>query len=333
MKLNKLTKKDLALIAEAEAMNESGAWQFKLVDEQTVGELARELTNADDTPFEPFATPDPLLQEVVADEYLAGIVERTEVTSEVIDPLLAEVQADEIEREAVAELEALEADDEAPLGETVDAVCEPEASEDAQLSFDEIVSTIGVQERLHATVAMSKALDERAAFELANGNDNIQKTIKKAREQLSLPSAGAILLACGVDEAFVNRSVHDGKRYNVYAFGKLADAVKALSDGAITNKINYAVMRSMFNARRAGVPFSIETAKAAASDKIRVSDAAVKAILIRHTVSATTAPTQASSTMQAMETLGLVTRSGHKNPVFTFTDHPAVSKLETLLAA
>jgi hypothetical protein len=237
---------------------------------------------------------------------------------------------DEASAEAIVELEAI---DEALIEDeaNIDPVLEVQADGEIQ-SFDDMMANISDEAKIEATVKMANAVDERADFELANGNDNIQKTLKKARAQLSSTRAGAVLLACGVTEAFVNRSVHDGKRYNVYAFGKLADAIVGLSGGEITNKINFAIMRSLFACRKAGITFTGELAKAAASDKIRV-EGAVKAILIRHTVGASTAPTQASSTMQALETLGIVKRSGsHKNPTFELTDHPAVAKLEAVLA-
>lgn len=228
-------------------------------------------------------------------------------------------------------LSELEAQDDAIAGDTV-VEAQAHEGDDYAISFDDMMAKIADTDRIEATVKMANAVDERMAFELTNGNENIQRTLKKARAQLSSTRAGAVLLACGVTEAFVNRSVQDGKRYNVYAFGKLADAINGLSGGAITNKINFAIMRSLFAARKAGITFTGELAKAAASDKIRV-EGAVKAILVRHTVGASTAPTQASSTMQAMETLGLVKRSGsHKNPTFELTDHPAVAKLEEVLA-
>lgn len=144
--------------------------------------------------------------------------------------------------------------------------------------------------------------------------------------------AASVTLACNVDPAILNRSLHEGSRYNVYAIGKLADAIFALSGGQVSNAINNAVMRSLFRFRAAGKTFTGEMAKAAASDKIRV-DAAVREHLVRHTVSASTAPTQASSTMQALETLGIVKRTGGtKNPTYELTDSPVVRKLEEVLA-
>ena len=68
--------------------------------------------------------------------------------------------------------------------------------------------------------------------------------------------------------------------------------------------------------------------------QIVVLAAAIRKVLIRHTVSASTAPTQASSTMQALATLGVVKAEGStRNPVYKLTNHPVVEKLEVLLKA
>lgn len=178
---------------------------------------------------------------------------------------------------------------------------------------------------------IADALDARAAFQLEKDPDNakIQATIKKARQQMVTKRAARVLIAANVDVAFFNRSVHTGSRYNVYALGKLGDLVVGLTNGGvIANAVNLACMRSLFKFRAAGMAFTGDMAKAATSDKIRVEEH-VRKVLIRHTVSASTAPTQSSSTMQALVTLGIVTASGGtKNPTYTLTDHPSVAKLE-----
>ena len=62
--------------------------------------------------------------------------------------------------------------------------------------------------------------------------------------------------------------------------------------------------------------------------------AAARAHLISHIVAEGTAPTQASSSMQAFVTLGIVTRNETgKNPTFKLTDAPITKKLQALLAA
>jgi hypothetical protein len=141
-----------------------------------------------------------------------------------------------------------------------------------------------------------------------------------------------VLLAAGVDPEFINRQIHAGARYNVYALGKFADLVFALTDGPMQNAINRACMRSLFNCRRAGVEFTGELARASASDKVRVSEV-LRKHLISHTVSAVTAPTQASSTMQALQTLGIVSTTGSaRAPVYHVTDSSIARKAEEVVA-
>lgn len=205
----------------------------------------------------------------------------------------------------------------------------PEANENP--TFDQVVAKLDGEEINEMVVEIAESLDLRAEFERQQAPDaeSIHKTLKKVRAAFTASKdAARVLLAVNQDSEFINRSISDGKRYNVYALGKIADLVKGLTEGQLTNAINVACMKSLFAFRAAGLPFTSTLAKAAASDKIRDIDPSVKKHLIRHTVSASTAPTQASSTMQALETLGIVRRTGsRKDSVYTLTDSPAVTKL------
>ena len=231
-----------------------------------------------------------------------------------------------------------------PTDEQVDAAAEneltaeigPEAQpEDQIVTFDSLIAKLDPAQVDEMVLDLADELDARAAYEREVGPDNesIHKSLKKARAAfVASKDTARVLLATNTTAGFINRSVSEGARYNVYALGKLADLVKGLTEGQISNAINLACMKSLFALRNAGVPFTSKAAKAAASDKIHDIDAAVKKHLIRHTVSASTAPTQASSTMQALETLGIVTRSGSvRDSVWNLTDHPAVKKLEEKL--
>ncbi|UIN38402.1 hypothetical protein [Methylobacterium oryzae] len=185
------------------------------------------------------------------------------------------------------------------------------------------------------TTQITAAIDARSAFETEKHGSahNIHKTLNKVRKALMWKDTSRVMLAANVDPAFINRTLHDGSRYNVYAVDKVADAVKGLADGVVSNAINRACMVSLFQMRKAGIPFTGEIAKACASDKVHV-DLAIRKHLLRHTVSASTAPTQASSTMQALETLGVVRREGSsRNPTFTLTDAPITKRLEEVLFA
>lgn len=240
------------------------------------------------------------------------------------------------------QLDVLSAEDVIAL-ETLEAVQEIEASEIALvetaepnldvLSLHDLIANISDADKVTHAVAIGAAFDARMAFEKVTGNDNIQKTLTKSRNQLASPRAAAVILACNVDISDINRSVHTGKCYNVYAIGKLSDMVYGVSGGAVNNAINIAIMKTLFKFRGADLVFTGEMAKACASDKIRI-DAAINRVMVRHTVSASTASTQASSTMQALVTLGVVNKSGsHKNPTYTLTDAPVTHALEGLLMA
>ncbi|WP_114217455.1 hypothetical protein [Ochrobactrum sp. 3-3] len=57
-------------------------------------------------------------------------------------------------------------------------------------------------------------------------------------------------------------------------------------------------------------------------------------LLTRHTVSPSTAPTQASSTMQALETVGAVKNVGtERAPVYRLLDTPIAKRLEAVAIA
>jgi hypothetical protein len=194
------------------------------------------------------------------------------------------------------------------------------------------VSDVNVK---NALIAINGEIIDRELFEVKKNPDNanIHKTIKKIKGSLERTHAATLMVAANVSPGFINRTLQDGSKYNVYAVLKVADLVDGLTGAGLTNAINIACMRSLFNFHKAGLAFTGEMAKAAASDKIRVSDA-VKKHLIRHTVSASTAPTQASSTMQALQTLGVVRIEGsRKHPTYAVIDGPVTRRLKELADA
>ena len=220
---------------------------------------------------------------------------------------------------------------------------EPQASNDlvedeAPKSLSEILVSFSDEAVTDMVVNIAGELDDRASFEFRKNpdNGNIQGTLKKVRAQMVTKRAAKLLLSISVTPFFINRELHNGCAYNVYALGKVGDIIKGVTDGVVANAINIACMKSLFAFRAAGATFTMECAKGAASRQYGVLhvEAAIRKHLISHTVSATTAPTQASSTMQALETLGVVSRhGGGKNPSYVLTDAPITKKLEAMLIA
>jgi hypothetical protein len=209
-------------------------------------------------------------------------------------------------------------------------------SQNETMSFDDLIAGIAEADKLAKAVAIGTAFDDRLAY-LAKekpGNLNQPKTLTKYRGKLALPSKAAALLVTGTDETFINRSTSGDSRYNVYAIDKLIDVVNALTGGQLGNAVNKAILKSMVNFKQASIAFDGRMAQAATSDKITVSDKKMAALLNRHNVAANTASTQTSSTMSALQTLGIVINKGSaKFPIYELTDTPASQKVQNLIAA
>lgn len=248
---------------------------------------------------------------------------------------MAQVKAEGAEEPAITDadvtsLEALENDQATPE----EPAGQEEAPAEEPVNLMDVVATITDDERLHGAMVIGMELDVRAQFEKTKDidNDKIHKSLSKSRAKLATPSIAALLIASSVDAAFINRSISAGSRYNVYAIDKLADLVTGMSKGLISNAINIAICRSLFAFRAANQVFDGEMAKAACSKQIRIASPSLAALLIRHTVSPSTAPTQMSSTMNALETLGIVQNNGsQKFPLFSLTDSPQTRRLEEVL--
>jgi len=256
------------------------------------------------------------------------------------DGLEADLIAEGVIVPCEPELETLKSLDATTPAETVappatETVTPPATLETMIVSLDQIAASLDLDVVGAKAQSIVNEFDAREIAERQKNldNDSIVKSLRKSRSKLGSLTAAAVLIAASVDEGFINRTIHTGAAYNVYAIDKVADIVAALGGSTMKNAINIAVMKSMFKFRAAGLSFTGEMAKCCASDKIRIA-ASLSKELVRYTVSASTAPTQASSTMQALQTLGVVINKGSpKLPVYELTDTPATTRLQSLLAA
>ncbi len=204
-----------------------------------------------------------------------------------------------------------------------------------QLPLADILAQVTDADRATMLGHIAVTFDNRRAFETlhAAANTSIQEKLAAYEKKMALPGIAGLMIATNVDPNFVNREAVAGKRFNVYGIDKLNDLLHGLNSGHFKNAINLAVMRSMFKFRKAGMAFTGQAVLGAVSDKVKV-DKAMAAVLVRHTVDAGTAPTQSSSTMNALSVLGVVTNLGsQKFPIWQLTDAPVTKKLEALLAA
>ena len=179
--------------------------------------------------------------------------------------------------------------------------------------------------------------DSRVQFEIsrrANGDANMPKVKKlnSYRAKLAMPSMARVMIALGASPEFINArqgKEADSDRFNIYAIDKAIDFLKALSGSSkLANAHNVAIAKSMLIFEENEKSFTGEMAMCAASDKIRSQDPNVK-LLRRHNVDKSTAGTQASSTLAALQALGLVKNTGTKRAatyVFANTDQAGAFK-------
>jgi hypothetical protein len=176
--------------------------------------------------------------------------------------------------------------------------------------------------------------DARIVYEKKKNseNDNITKTLKKSSAKLASVSASRVMMTCNVAASFINRNERVNARYNVYASEKLADIVASLRDASVfKNAINNAIVRSMFKCDAAKIAFTHKLAIASTSDKVNV-DATMRKHLVRHTVSVSTASTQASSTMNALVTANICEeyRDDNNSVAYRLRDNVQVNALREI---
>lgn len=257
---------------------------------------------------------DALVESAMEDAIARGIVEMTPVEEVILDQVLDAAASDEAQVQA------------------------PEAvqQDEASVSFGDLMKEVPGETITQTMNVMKSKISERRQMEIEKNsyNDNIHRTLKNVEQTMVRPIAAQVLVAASVSPGFIVEQSREGEHYNVYAMGKLNDLVDALAGLKLSNAINRAIVRSMFKLRAAGVTISREILECAASDKIRVKDKQIEGLLVRHTVGATTAPTQTSSTLRALETLGIVKVTGTKqNCVVTILDTPQTAALEQVAVA
>ena len=206
---------------------------------------------------------------------------------------------------------------------------------EAPTEFLEILKAVTNDQMLELSAIVDVEFSDRMVFENLTkpSNMTIQTKLSTAKARYGSLGVAGLMIAANIDPACINRSLSEGKRFNVYAFDKLMDVLSCIGQRAVmTNAINYSILKSMIAFEDAETSFTGVAATAAASDKIKVPLALSK-LLTRHTVAAATAPTQTSSTMNALMIAGVVKNTGlARMPVYKFTDAPVVARLRTVLA-
>lgn len=205
------------------------------------------------------------------------------------------------------------------------------------VSFVDMMNAISDDDAKDVALRVVAHIDERARYEASKNAENtsIQKHLNAARDKLSSARVARFMIAASVDESFINRNERVNARYNVYAVEKVASLAHSVAFDKSHNAINANVLRSMFKCTAAEIEFSHHLALCAASDKITCKDARARSRLSRHTVSASTASTQASSTMNALVTCNVVSeyRNAANETCYKLNDNALVTALRESLVS
>lgn len=238
-----------------------------------------------------------------------------------------------IEAEAAAqELYATQAADQAPAV-IPDEDEAPAVAQADDRDFMEIADSVSHVRAEEMVAHLATAWSDRAAYENAKNpnNANIQKTLSKEIAAHAAPGLARMLIAADVPAGYMNVMEVSNARRNIYAPAKLRDMLSGVARNGMTNAINIAVLVSLFRTAAVKLPFTMTIAKAAASDKA-FCPPEYHAHMRRHTVSESTAPTQAGSTMLALEILGVVKNVGtSRSQVWQLTDAPVTKALERVV--
>jgi len=261
-----------------------------------------------------------------------------------VDAINAAALKAEQEAEALAELEAqAEAEmaqaieDAGPAEEIPDEADEIVPVNHVPGVLKDMIDNVTPEQREQKQKEIAAEYAARRAYENTKpGGLTAGKEAKLAgyEKKMVTPGTAAMFVALDIDPSFINRQLSVRDRFNIYALDKINDLTTALGAGFMKNAFNRAIVMSLFNFRDAGIAFTSEAAHGAACDKIKV-DAAIRKHLVRHSVAPSTAPTQQSSTMNALEVMGIVTSNQlrGKAEVYTLTDTPQTRRLEEVLRA
>lgn len=157
--------------------------------------------------------------------------------------------------------------------------------------------------------AVERAFNARVAFETVGGESmtaNMSRKIEHAQRSMQTDSIARLLCACDVDPEYINREIHKGSRYNIYALEKDVDVMIALVNGVrFNNKYNDVTAQSLIRFNAANKVMNNRDAQAQFCPDI-ASDNKGMLVKFDRFVAPSTADTQASSTLNSFMILGIV---------------------------
>lgn len=166
--------------------------------------------------------------------------------------------------------------------------------------------------------ALTSEIDARAAFELAKSseNDSMQDTLKKLRASVDHDTIAQVLLSSNVDVQIINRAERINARMNVYALEKIANIARAQCSAATLNHYTLAILKTALALEANERALTHRDAVCACSLDVKHTDSqrekVIKTTRYAMHVALTTASTQSSSSVNALQACNVLTETSEK---------------------
>lgn len=188
--------------------------------------------------------------------------------------------------------------------------------------------------------ALRDNLVNRAEYERAKNaeNDSVQSTLNNVSKIYLNEHFARFALVCSLDAAHINKSERVNARLNVYTLDKIAALFKATCAHSKHNAFNAAIVASLVNFAnsKSEAHFTIEHAKMSASKFYNCENVKAnrKLLVRRDSVAASTASTQASSTMNALKACNAVTEYTNEGMIcYRLNDNAIANALRESVAS
>lgn len=173
--------------------------------------------------------------------------------------------------------------------------------------------------------AYQNAIETRIAYEQDKcaSNDTIVKTLRDLQKNVSHDAIASVLAASNVDAEFINRQERVNARFNVYSAEKVVNIARNVAKVATLNHYTRAIVATALALEAQDKRLTHRDAVCACSANVKHTDSKRESVLksmryAKH-ISANTARTQASSSLNALQVFDIVRESRDESNAATFT--------------
>lgn len=186
--------------------------------------------------------------------------------------------------------------------------------------------------------ALLASVDARAAYELSKNadNDSMQAKLTQIRKSVDHDVIAQVMLASNVDADYLNRAERVSNRFNVYSAEKVVNVARACAKVSELNHYTLAVFKTAQALAKIESALTHRDAVSACSMKIKHSDAKREAIIkqtrFQKHIEASTASTQSSSSINALQAFNVLTETRDAANIVTYALNVESEAYKTLSA-